>query len=780
VPPPCGEKCELAGHHEDFRDITHARIRINLDNLLSANDTLPGNAGAASQKSEEMGADAVKLTTQPDVSIAAASRPARLPLIAAGLIMLAGAFAAVAILLAINPAFFFYDDMQHQHLPVMMEIGQRLRAGEFPAMTPLSEFGGNLLGEYQYGVCNPVSLLIYLALPSFSNLAAAAAFLAISHYLILAAGVFVLVLELGGRPFAAALAAVMMVTNPFLAHWFASAWLPGLIATAWFPWAIAAAHRSSTDARVIPFAAVAVYLLNASGWPHAVVAMGITVLVIFLLDPTIPRRQLHGGWFAVLAGCLASIPVWLPLLAFSAMGTRVSYFSDLDGLFAPPLQSLLNPGFPSQVFMLNGLNGWERSSIPILFAGIPVLIVPALVRPQWWRSHLRDLACWLCVAATFLVLTMGPSQMGPLRWSFRFLPYFHLALCILTAMLVSHAQFDRSRAALWRALACCAAGFFIAWQVTTGEQATHELSLVLLVVCTLIVWRLLARPRTATIALIAMTLLTWAFVSTYFQRNTNLHELGAPLDRTAYELPPTVSRDDVVLTSIHPRYIKQHSIPSAGVAHGVYSGDLGMLAGMKAVNGYSPIGPAGLVQGLCMNQFGWTCWRVAEFLNRVDPGTGLMAWQLQGITRVIVDKTDLRERLDRIDGANVCHDDEYMRVYCLPRRDLITWSSKPISYKVLDASATKVRISVTSGTSGADVVLARTWYPGLTAQFNGMAVQSSRYLYDLVRVELPESASGVLEVRWGYPHVMYAWIALAACLLTIVLGLRAATRSPAS
>jgi len=711
---------------------------------------------------------------QPAASIVAESRGVRLSLLAAGLMTLAGTLAAVAILLAINPAFFFYDDMQHQHLPVMMEMGQRLRAGEFPAVTPLSAFGGNLLGEYQYGVCNPVSLLIYLVLPSFSNLATAAAFLAISHYLILAAGVFVLVLELGGRPFAAALAAVMMATNPFLAHWFASAWLPGLIATAWFPWAIAAVHRSATDARAIPFAAAAVYLLNASGWPHAVVAMGITVLLIFLLDPSIPRRQLHGGWFAVVAGCLASIPVWLPLLAFSAMGNRLSYFSDLENLFAPPLQSLLNPGFPSQVFMLSGLNGWERSSIPILFAGIPVLIVPALVRLEWWRSHLRELACWLCIAAAFLVLTMGPSQTGPLRWSFRFLPYFHLALCVLTAMLVSHAQFDRGRAALWRTLACCAAGFYLAWQATTSEQATHELSLVLLVVSTLITWRLLAHPRAATIALIVMTLFTWAFVSVYFQRNTNLHELDAPLDRAAYALPPTVSRDDVVLTSIHPRPIKSNSLVNAGVAHGIYSGDLGMLASMKAVNGYSPIGPAGLAKGLCMTQFGWTCRRVSDYINRIDPGTGLMAWQLQGITRVIVDKTDPRERLDPIVGANVCHDDEYMRVYCLPRRDLITWSSKPISYKVLEASATRVRISVTSGTSGSDVVMARTWYPGVTAQFNGVAVQSSRYFYDLVRVSLPGRESGVLEVRWGYPHVMFAWIALAAALLTMVLGFRTA------
>jgi hypothetical protein len=40
VPSPCGKKCELAGYHEYFRDITHARMRINLDTLLTANDTL--------------------------------------------------------------------------------------------------------------------------------------------------------------------------------------------------------------------------------------------------------------------------------------------------------------------------------------------------------------------------------------------------------------------------------------------------------------------------------------------------------------------------------------------------------------------------------------------------------------------------------------------------------------------------------------------------------------------------------------------------------------------
>jgi hypothetical protein len=67
-------------------------------------------------------------------------------------------------------------------------------------------------------------------------------------------------------------------------------------------------------------------------------------------------------------------------------------------------------------------------------------------------------------------------------------------------------------------------------------------------------------------------------------------------------------------------------------------------------------------------------------------------------------------------------------------------------------------------------VFARTWYPGLVARLNGRPIEVSRYRYDLVRVKLPNVRSGVLELYWGYPALVSAWIAIAASLLTIVLG----------
>src|SRR3712207_8168353 len=57
----------------------------------------------------------------------------------------------------------------HQHMPTFLHIGRLLRAGEPPFLTLATFTSGNLLGEYQFAVLNPVSLALYAVLPSRSE-----------------------------------------------------------------------------------------------------------------------------------------------------------------------------------------------------------------------------------------------------------------------------------------------------------------------------------------------------------------------------------------------------------------------------------------------------------------------------------------------------------------------------------------------------------------------------------------------------------------------------------
>jgi hypothetical protein len=88
--------------------------------------------------------------------------------------------------------FYLHDDMQHQHMPIFLHIGRLLRAGEVPFLSLATFTSGNLLGEYQFAVLNPVSLALYAVLPSIPSLETAALFMACAYYGVLASGMYVL------------------------------------------------------------------------------------------------------------------------------------------------------------------------------------------------------------------------------------------------------------------------------------------------------------------------------------------------------------------------------------------------------------------------------------------------------------------------------------------------------------------------------------------------------------------------------------------------------------
>jgi hypothetical protein len=130
--------------------------------------------------------------------------------------------------------FYFHDDVQHQHLPIFLHIGRLLRAGEPPFLSLASFTSGNLLGEYQFALLNPVSLALYAVLPSIPNLATAALFLACFFYGVLAAGMYALARSYQVERSGAGLAALVIASNNLIAYWFASSWFPIHVSLAWF------------------------------------------------------------------------------------------------------------------------------------------------------------------------------------------------------------------------------------------------------------------------------------------------------------------------------------------------------------------------------------------------------------------------------------------------------------------------------------------------------------------------------------------------------------------
>lgn len=83
------------------------------------------------------------------------------------------------------------DDMQVQYMPTFYAIGSTfLHAHLVPFITTHTWFGGNLIGEFQYGILNPIELALYSILPFIKSIQYGADFIAVFHYGILSSGMF--------------------------------------------------------------------------------------------------------------------------------------------------------------------------------------------------------------------------------------------------------------------------------------------------------------------------------------------------------------------------------------------------------------------------------------------------------------------------------------------------------------------------------------------------------------------------------------------------------------
>jgi len=106
------------------------------------------------------------------------------------------------------PTPFCRDDFQSELLPAYADMDRALREGSFPLLSPYSWFGGNLAGEYQYGVFSVVHLLIIAVVFRLGlSLAHTAAAISVVYMVIAASGAFRL-----GRRYGLGMPAALIVS----------------------------------------------------------------------------------------------------------------------------------------------------------------------------------------------------------------------------------------------------------------------------------------------------------------------------------------------------------------------------------------------------------------------------------------------------------------------------------------------------------------------------------------------------------------------------------------
>ena len=343
------------------------------------------------------------------------------------------------ILLWHDPLVFWNDDYELSVLPVFADMARSWSEGHWPILSPYSWVCGNLAGEFQYGTfslfVNAAVVLIWKFPLAFPQQAAA---LSIAHLFVLAIGAFLLARDRGFSVALSIFVALIASLNGWIICWGATDWFGALGAFTWLPWAWWGAERALDSRRTkwrFLWPAPFVYLLVTGGFPYTVLML--LLLIAWLSIKSLVQTRNIFSILPMLVGVALgfglSAPAWLALLDLVQGSARELQSAAAHWQWRVPPAAL--PGLILPSWTVNWTDFSSRSR-PHTAAELACgLVAPAaLIAGLVWRARqlVRQIKWELVLLLLVLLLCMTPTA-GLFRWSFRWLPFFHLVLAICAA-----------------------------------------------------------------------------------------------------------------------------------------------------------------------------------------------------------------------------------------------------------------------------------------------------------------------------------------------------------
>jgi hypothetical protein len=683
------------------------------------------------------------------------------------------AFVGSLIPLISNNRFYYYDDTQAGAFGIWFEIGTKLRAGEWPLFSDSAWGAGNYAAEGQWGIWNPLILLIGWLASSASNIVVFSTVLKIIFLCILAAGTFLLARSYRAAPEWSAIAGVAVTLTGFTVYMDAASWVTGLMVFCFLPLTWYGLRRMAFEEGNPFFALVPAYLLITIGYVHG------TLMLVIVFVGLLLEAWLHGGrksaarvFLAGLVCGLVAIAVYLPGVLTASVTARAGGIVN-NGFLTPDLTGLFTAWVPGSLPQLTGWWGLF-ANVPLLYVAwfLPVL---AVVDFSKVREASRELMALWVVGLLSLALTLAPSDLGPLRFPVRIMPYVSLA--VLLALAVTVSRFKVPVLTSGRKIAITAiviSGLYLAWsQYPTVRSAALFGLLAGAAIASLlfVLYFSPLRPRLTAPAVIAGGVVV---VSMVFAAGQHIAFKAAPLPD--FQMPDTPHSYSRPLPGAKGGTFIVGDPTKLGPA--IWSETLASnawyLNPAEVQNLYSPIMFAKYAEDLCISSHGWTCWAAAEKLFQTDPSTGKILADLLSIDTVQVLRNPDTNANKSFSAAppSGWHEtsrtaDSLVWVRNQPQFNTggLVWISEGTALSLISESNQEVviRVDSTSDTPG-KAVLSRLAWPGYEVE--GAALNPPLRGY-LLEVAIPaESAGETITVRFEPPawKVVVASIIVAAAI----------------
>ncbi|MBI0159229.1 MULTISPECIES: hypothetical protein [unclassified Snodgrassella] len=567
---------------------------------------------------------------------------------------------------------------------------------------------------------------------------------------------------------------------------------------------------------------ISVIFLLSSGWPHGVIGyavfVGITLVFEFKQSGKL-NKVVYLSIPAILA-LIFSFPIYSEYIFSHDLTNRVSGFDSSLRTFIPSWSTIILGFFPTFYDYMTYIS-YRLVLVPLGFSTLflPMVFFYRNIKELWQRDNILKWFSTLIII--FFLLSQMPSQFGPLRWPFRFLPFISFFICLAVFYILQYAHIIQGKKIIlnkkiYISLYIILGGFFLFLPAYAGfDTLTLILSLVLMlfllehdlfnfkksilvnfnkkyflvilfVFCLVFfnswnlhpfyivlqifsVWLLILSPkiieRKSSYGMIGLTLLILLLflnglptLGGSYQRQTELAE--------RIQLPDNVNLQGYVLSLPLNIYLKQtrqlNDIASA--QFGFYD--------IKSINGYSPVGSKRLEKILPVNQSAhgiFTSKQALENILQSAKGFNVCQAVLMRISTIIVNKDDyaaFSHQFKQCGYSEVQSADSRSDLYVsLPFTLTKGWeNNSPFVYpdiagvRIVKHENNTDWVQIPEHKDNITLIFPRLWWYGYSANINDHILSvTADSSGSLVQVSVPSDFNGVLRLSYFPVTWRYLW-----------------------
>jgi hypothetical protein len=672
-----------------------------------------------------------------------------------------------------TPGFYFWDDTAGVAVGVWQRIAADVLSGQNPFLQVDMWRGGNLIAEAATGMWNPVMLALMVGTSPIDDVGAAITVAKLVLFLLAAGGVYMLARQYGASPWMSAAAGATLALSGWAIFMDGSSWINGSAITAFTPWAwwgLRRAYKTGFRPWSIVVAAALCYLVPSTGNPYGVLTLAAVFLAVAI--EAIAERRARAIWWLVGIGfgvLLTVVVVYLPFLFTSAYGFRANSQIANDEFLAVSVSDLLGLSTPTHrpYILMFGRN-------PMGFPGTYLgwFVLPLLPWLRWRSVRWRSLTSVLVFGGLFLLITLGPSQLGMFRWPARLVPFIYLAVIVLFAVLASRGLHrDRLIVRSWISGGIILLGVWIAYSDVPGSFKWHGLVTLLIVAGTAAIvfwtgvgWRGFAVMTGGLLLFMGAQVMLTA-------SNQNVADYDMPSSKSALR-EQFADRADGLTVQVFDiqALVGGHGAPQRW--DDLLAGNMPSVAGFESTTAYSGIGFTAFDGALCMSYNGGTCAQAWDALWDAPQGSDVPLADLLGAKHVVV-LNDFADDEEAPEGWSVSETTDVVTIYT--RDDPLPFPAGTLTIAGEGAEVTadervgktSERLEVSTTTGDTSLTFGRIAWPGYAATLNGQAVPTEIGPAGLLTIVLPEQSEGELVLSFTPPG-LYGGLAIAAAGLAIL------------